>query len=104
MDLQINGKKVVLRDKIEARYFDSVLQLVDALTDSTRKKLSFMPIALSFDELVVLGKISVLSWEFEGDPKEAESWACLDLPEELMPLVAQMSEWLGAKFNPPKNS
>jgi hypothetical protein len=103
VEITVNGKKVVLRDKVEARYFDAVMQLVDAVTDTTRKKLSFMPIPLTFEELVALGRIAVLSWEFEGDPKDAESWASLDLPEELIPLVVKMSEWLGAKFKPPKN-
>ena len=104
MDIQINGKRVTLRDKIEARWFDELLELVEAFNDTTRKKLSFMPIPLKFTELVKLGQMSVESWEFDGDPKENESWARLDLTLELLPLITQLSEWLGSKFKPPKNS
>ena len=104
MDIEINGKRVVIRDKIEARYFDTLLRLVDALTDTKRPKLASLPVNLSFDEVVSLGQLAIESWEFDGEINDPESWARLDMPSEFMPLLIEMGQWLGAKFNPPKNS
>ena len=103
MDIEINGKRVTIRDRIEARYFDELLRLVDALTDTKRPKMAFLPVNLSFDEVVSLGQLAVSSWEFDGDPKDTESWARLDMPTEFIPLLQEMGKWLGEKFSPPKN-
>jgi len=96
MDIEINGKRVTFRDKIEAQTgWDNIVRRIDRLSGGFEK--------LEFEDIAALGVTAVQSWELEGDPSKVESWASLDLVTEFMPIARELSEWLSAKLNPPKN-
>lgn len=74
MEIDVRGKKVVLRDRIPAREGWPLRDLVLRGAQGER---------LSFDEEAQALSYMVESWEFDGDPREAESYAGLDLAEFL---------------------
>jgi hypothetical protein len=96
MDIEINGKRVTFRDKIEARSgWNTIVRRAEKLSAGLDK--------LEFDDLAAVGVAAVESWEFEGDPGQVESYAHLDLVAEFVPLARELGDWLAARFNPPKN-
>jgi hypothetical protein len=97
VDIQINGKRVTLRDKIEAR---RGWNTIVAKADVYSKGLS----GLAFEDVAALGVVAISSWEFDGDPGNIESYASLDLVLEFMPLTNELGKWLGERFAPRPNS
>lgn len=96
MDLTINGKKVVLRDRLPARLgWDVIVTKSGVLQKSWNE--------IDFEDLAALLSVAVESWEFEGDPGDAASYASLDLLSEFVPLVSSLGEWLNARFGASKN-
>jgi len=96
VEITVNGKRVVLRDKIEAkRGWNVVVMKSDVFTRGLA--------GLTFEDVAALGTVAIASWEFDGDPAIVESYAELDLVTEFIPLTKELGNWLGAKFNPPKN-
>ncbi|HUW11735.1 MAG TPA: hypothetical protein VM537_18535 [Anaerolineae bacterium] len=75
--LVVNGKQVVLRDNLPARDSWGILEILRTGSEDEGP---------SFDDEARLLSIVVLSWEFEGDPSDAESYAGLDLFSEFLPL------------------
>lgn len=96
MELIINDKKVVLRDRLPARQgWDVIVNKASVLQKAWNE--------IDFDDLAALLAVAVESWEFEGDPSDAASYANLDLLSEFVPLVSNLGEWLNARFSASKN-
>jgi len=96
VDIQINGKRVTLRDKIPARLgWDIVITRANILQKAWHE--------IDFRDLASLLSVAVESWEFEGDPKDAASYDNLDLLTEFVPLTNQLGQWLNDRFGAPKN-
>ena len=96
MDITVNGKRVTLRDKIEARLgWNTIIARADVYARGLA--------GLTFDNIAELGMVAIASWEFDGNPADIESYASLDLVTEFIPLTNELANWLGSKFNPPKN-
>ena len=97
MDITVNGKRVTLRDKIEARRgWNTIVAKVEVYSRGLA--------GLTFEDVAALGVVAVASWEFDGDPALIESYASLDLVQEFIPLTNELGVWLGEKFSPRPNS
>lgn len=83
----IAGKKVTLRSRLPAREGGTIYKHLSAgdMTDM----LTFAPF---------LGLL-IESWEFEGDPRDAASYAELDVPSELMPLISEVTRRWAARVD-----
>ena len=90
-ELEINGKKVILRDKLPAKDSWAILEFMRKGSEDEEP---------SFEEEAHLLSVTVLSWEFEGDPSNSESYADLDLFREFLPLRNAVSTYLNRKFVP----
>ena len=96
MELTINGKRVVLRDRLPARLgWDVIVTKAGVLQKAWNE--------IDFDDLAALLSVAVESWEFDGDPSAAGSYASLDLLTEFVPLVSRLGEWLNSRFGASKN-
>lgn len=87
-ELTVNGKQVVLRDRLPAKHSWKILELLRKGSEA------------SFDEEALLLSITVLSWEFEGDPSAPESYVDLDLFSEFLPLARTASRYLVERLTP----
>ena len=101
MQVTINGKQVVLRDKISGargwRAMQTLMRL-SRLSDET----AIMDI-LGYDDAVALCSAVIETWEFEGEPSDAASYEALDVPLELIPLLSDVVLHLGARTDASKN-
>ena len=93
METTVNGKNVVLRERLPAKECYDLLAIV-------RKAATTGDIG--YDEQVKVFTVIVESWEFEGDPKDPEADADLDLLTEFVALDNVVGEylrerWLGSK-------
>ena len=91
MEIQINGKTVTLRDKIpvkEGRYIRKTLTAID--DDDLLSQVPLM-------------QFLVESWEFPGDPKDAESYGDLDTIREFIPLSKAIAEMFTDQETSQKN-
>ena len=95
MQIEINGKKVVLRDRLPAQECWPVLA-------SLRRGLAGQE--PSFDEEAQVLAFVVEEWEFEGDPHDPTSYATLDLLSEFLPLDNAIGRYLAQKLGVAKNS
>ncbi len=97
MDIQVNGKRVTLRDKIPAKLgWDIVITKAGILSKAWHEVL--------FEDLALLLTVAVESWELEGDPSNAKTYEDLDLLTEFVPLTTAVGDWLNSRFGTPKNS
>ena len=93
MEITINGKRIVLREKLPARENWDFFQ-----------KMNFpQGTDLTFEQAVGLAQRYIKEWDFEGDPTDVESYADMDLPSELLPIInavtARLNEALGTSKN-----
>jgi hypothetical protein len=96
VELVINEKKVVLRDKLPARLgWDVIVTKAGVLQKSWNE--------IEFDDLTALLAVAVESWEFDGDPGDPKSYTDLDLLTEFVPLVSKLGDWLNTRFGASKN-
>jgi len=97
VEVTVNGKRVVLRDKITTRDWDGIKAKWDELSE------------LGFDKApwqkrVALFQSFVESWEFAGDPQDVDAWGDLDRFDEELPLQeAIFLKFLQPKFERSKN-
>lgn len=93
MEIEVNGKTVVLRTKLPAK----------ANWDLMKKFENFNPAELEFDEVADVIKRFVESWELDGDPKDTDSWEDIDMFTELFPIVKAVTEFIGQASGGSKN-
>ena len=89
--LVVNGRRVVLRDNLPARESWGILELLRTGSEDEGS---------SFDEESLLLSLAVLSWEFDGEPSNPESYADLDLFLEFLPLRNAVSRYLDERLLP----
>ena len=94
MEIEINGKQVVLREKMPAKECYDLLAIV-------RKAAATGDIG--YDEQVQVFTTIIESWEFDGDPKDPEAYAGLDLLPEFVALDSAVGDYLRAKWLGSKN-
>ena len=75
MDITVNGKKVVLRDRYPMREFQHV-----------RSMIANIPLDAPWEQRAKMLSHFVVSWEFEGKPSDPNAWGDLDEWAELIPL------------------
>ncbi len=93
MEVEINDKKVVLREKLPAKECYDLLAIIRKAADTSD---------ISYDDQVKVFTTVVESWEFDGDPKDPGAYAELDLLTEFVALDSAVGEhlrdrWLGSK-------
>ena len=93
MEVTINGKRVVLRERFPTREYDQLRQQFMAIDADT-----------PWDKRANTLRAFVESWEFDGDPDDVEAWGDLDLFLETIPLELAISERVLARYNAAKNS
>ena len=93
MELDINGKKVVLKAKLPAKANWDLIQNFDRFAEGT----------LEFDKVADLLARIIDTWELEGDPHDPVSYEALDLFSEMMPLMGALGEFVTQKAVAPKN-
>lgn len=97
MEIVVNGKKVVLRNRLSAKLgWDVLINKADVLGKNWKD--------IQFDDLAALLSVAVESWELEGDPSDISVYANLDMFDEFVPLAMCLSEWLNTRMQPSKNS
>lgn len=79
-EIEINGKKVVLRDKLPAKANYDMLGNAAQVIEGAFK---------DFDKGVAFIQRFVVSWEFDGDPADPASYEDLDLTSEMLALVGE---------------
>ena len=85
----INGKEVVFRDRFPAKdYWDLPGALSAVATQAQDGKMDLKA------AVPVLQRV-VKSWEFAGEPKDAESFGELDIFRELIPLLTAAAQFIG---------
>jgi hypothetical protein len=94
MDVTINGKQVILHERLSA---GENWDLVKGF--SAGRAFSEM----TFEESTTMLKRFVASWEFDGDPADVEAYRGLDLFREYMPLLQAVGERMSALMAPSKN-
>ena len=93
MKVTVNGKKVVLRERFPVREFDGL-----------RKKFQQLTPDMPWKQRASIMMEFVESWEFDGDPKDDESWGDLDLFSESLPLETAIADKiLAPKYETAKN-
>lgn len=95
MEITVNGKAVVLRDRMPAAEFHHLRK--EMIRQATAGE------EVPWDERAKLLKEFVVSWEFDGDPKEVESWGQLDLFSEFIPLERAIGESIAERITNAKN-
>ena len=100
METEINGKKVVFRDKFPARFGWGLLGAMQRI-DAKRLELGFnddtigmvffeaMINVLTFEEVTQLVRGAVESWEFDGDLKSDNACENLVPIREMIPLASK---------------
>ncbi len=88
MDIDVRGTRVVLRDRLLARDAWPLRNLMARATQGE---------TLSFEEEAGALALLVESWEFDGDPKDVESYAALDLVD-FMVLETSAGKYLRDMF------
>lgn len=88
LEKKINGKKVVLQERLPLRDYNNIFALTGKIDGENLR--TFLPICLKM----------VSSWEFPGDPKDEAAWDELDIFTELLPIAnfvqASITERAGA--------
>jgi hypothetical protein len=74
MEITVNGKRVILRDRLSAREGWPLRAL---MAKAAREG------DLSFEEEAQALSAVIESWDFPGDPHDVESYAELDMPDFL---------------------
>lgn len=85
----IAGKQVVFRERLPAKDNWDLLQRIMETTGKAGEGV------LDFQAQVPILVRMVESWEFEGDPTNAESYGELDIFREFFPLVTAFVDYLG---------
>lgn len=93
MEVTINEKRVVLRERFPTRDFDHL-----------RQEFLKMDMDMPWDKRAKILRSFVESWEFEGDPQDVDAWGGLDLFTESLALEVAISEKILAKYQAAKNS
>lgn len=95
MEIEVNGKKVVLRDKVCASRgaYDLMLKIREVKTIEDA----------SFEDQVALMRLLIESWELDGDPAKTETYEKIDLFAEFFPLIGICLEHLNKIASPSKN-
>lgn len=93
MDTKVNGKKVVLRERMPAKECYDLLAIIRKASDTGD---------ITYDEQVKVFTTIVESWEFDGDPNDPDAYAEIDLLTEFVALDSAVGEylrdrWLGSK-------
>ncbi len=85
-EFTIAGKRVVVRDDYPANEFWELPNLLLAV--SGEKKSMNMRAAPALLASVVV------SWEFEGDPHDADAYGCMDMLRVLIPLTTAVAKFI----------
>jgi len=93
VEIEVKGKKVVLRDKMPAKANWDLFQNFERFASGE----------LDFDRIVDLLSRVVESWELEGDPHDTATYEEMDLFSEMMPLVSALSEIVSTWTESSKN-
>lgn len=88
----INGKRVTLRERIPLRDGHRIPALLQACADG------------DLNTQVAVARLVIESWEFPGDPSDAESYQELDTFSEVIPLMTWVAERVQARATVPKAS
>jgi len=99
MEVNINGKRVVLRERFPVREFDHLRREFMALKsaeDWANK---------DWREQAKIYSAFVESWDFDGDPADIESWGGLDTFSEFPAIESAIAqEIIVGKYEKAKNS
>jgi hypothetical protein len=96
VELVINEKKVVLRDKLPAELgWNIIVKKANILGKNWSD--------IEFSDLALLLSVAVESWELDGDPHDPAVYADLDMFKEFMPLATQLDAWVNQNMSPAKN-
>ena len=91
---EINGKQVIFKDTLAASEWWPLLPTLQAMAGKSGGEI------LSMLELPTVYKMvagAVKSWEFDGDPSNAEDVGKLDTFKELIPLIGAISQYVGKR-------
>ena len=93
MEIVVNGKKVVLREKYPVRDFEHL-----------RREFAKITVDSGWQERAAVNRSFVESWEFDGDPADPESWGDLDMFTESLAIEkAIVDKILTPRFEMAKN-
>lgn len=92
-ELNVNGRKVVVRDYMPAGDNWDVLPHLLAFSGGKYDR----------DTMVGLLTRAVESWEFDGDPSDPAVYAKLDMFSEMVPLLNVFIGWIGKRLAEAKN-
>lgn len=94
-EITVNGRRVVLRERLPAR---ECWPLIETLRVSQREGRE-----MTYDEEVRAMATLIESWEFEGDPHDPSAYEALDLFEEYLPLSGAIGANLIERMTGAKN-
>ena len=92
MEVEVNGTKVILRDKYPTREFVAIRQSFGTVTRET-----------PWPERAEVLRNFIQEWDFPGDPQDVEAWGDLDLFSEMMVIEAHAARVIQAKVEFAKN-
>jgi len=81
MEITVNGKKVVLRERYPVREFEKLYKLFAEITPQS-----------GWEQRAKINSQFVESWELDGDPSDPESWGDLDMFTESLAIEKAILE------------
>ena len=96
MEIEVSGKKVVLRDHLGAR---AGWNLMQKAVSKGQQGQGMRPLEDVIEELTLM----VESWDFDGDPTDPKVYEALDF-FEVWDLSAALQAYFQNRFNKSKNS
>lgn len=85
---EINGKRVEFKQRFPARENWDLPRVISSLGSQAQGG------AIDFEASVPVLQRMIDSWDFDGDPKDAESYGELDLFRELIPLLKEAASYI----------
>lgn len=86
---RINGKEVVFRKRFPAKDHWDLPQRLSTIAEQANRG------ELNLKEAVPVFQHTIASWEFDGDPNDADAYGELEMFDELIPLLAVTAEYIG---------
>jgi len=94
---EINGKQVTFKAELTNREGWNVSPTMAALAEAQNEGATVKALfnAVSYDDALRLMSTLIESWDFDGDPGNADSYEALDLYTEVFPLFTAALEEMG---------
>lgn len=83
-EITVSGRRVTLRERFPAKDFWDIPSMIAEVAGEGIDYQRHIPLLMRIIE----------SWEFEGDPADAEAYGELDILRELRPLIRACSDYV----------